>query len=311
VPRILIRSDGAARGNPGPAAAGAVLVDLARPDAHHPDCPPVAVIARPLGTQTNNYAEYTGVILALEKARTLGAREVELILDSQLIVEQLSGRWKVRHAAIVPLAGRAQELLAGFERWSIRHERRASNRAADALANLALDDAAAAAAAEAGGEAGLPAGDAPADPGPGPIGSANIGAACAIFDGDGRVLLVHHTYGRHNWEIPGGIALPGESPLIAAQRELREETTLVVGGGLLTGVYFEPGHRFGPMVHFVFRFDAPPGATPTAQPPEISELGWFSLGSLPSPISDVTERRIRDALTDHAAFDVIEARIWR
>jgi probable phosphoglycerate mutase len=146
--RILIRADGAARGNPGPAAAGAVLIDLARPDAYDPDCPPVAVISRPLGIQTNNYAEYTGVILALERAAALGASGVELVLDSLLIVEQLSGRWKVKHPAIKPLVARAQALLAGFHDWSIRHERRESNRQADAMANLALDDPAAAAAME-------------------------------------------------------------------------------------------------------------------------------------------------------------------
>jgi len=146
--RVVIRTDGAARGNPGPASSGAVIIDASRPGALNPDAPPVAVIARPLGIQTNNYAEYTGVILALEKATALGAREVDLVLDSMLIVEQLTGRWKVKHPAIKPLAARAQALLAGFERWSIRHERREFNRQADALANLALDDPAAAAAAE-------------------------------------------------------------------------------------------------------------------------------------------------------------------
>ena len=146
--RVVIRADGAARGNPGPASSGAVIIDASRPGALSPDAPPVAVISRPLGIQTNNYAEYTGVILALEKATALGAREVDLVLDSMLIVEQLTGRWKVKHPAIKPLAARAQELLAGFERWSIRHERREFNRQADALANLALDDPAAAAAAE-------------------------------------------------------------------------------------------------------------------------------------------------------------------
>ena len=72
------------------------------------------------------------------------------MLDSKLIVEQLSGRWKVKHPGIKPLVARAHELLRGFDRWSIRHERRECNRAADALANLALDDPAAAAAAEKG-----------------------------------------------------------------------------------------------------------------------------------------------------------------
>jgi ribonuclease H / adenosylcobalamin/alpha-ribazole phosphatase len=125
-----------------------VIIDLARPDAYDPDCPPVAVISRPLGIQTNNYAEYMGVILALERVTAMGAREVQLVLDSMLIVEQLSGRWKVKHPAIRPLAARAHALLAGFERWSIRHEPRAANHQADALANLALDDPVAAAAAE-------------------------------------------------------------------------------------------------------------------------------------------------------------------
>jgi probable phosphoglycerate mutase len=123
-----------------------VIIDASRPDAARPDCPPVAVISRPLGIQTNNYAEYMGVILALEKALALGAREVELVLDSMLIVEQLSGRWKIKHPLIRPLAARAMELLRQFDSWSLRHERRENNVQADALANLALDDPTAAAA---------------------------------------------------------------------------------------------------------------------------------------------------------------------
>jgi putative NIF3 family GTP cyclohydrolase 1 type 2/ribonuclease HI len=139
-----------------------VLIDASRPDAAHPDAPPVAVIARPLGVQTNNFAEYTAVVLALRMAHELGAEEVELVLDSKLIVEQLSGRWRIKHPAIAPLAISAQAELRRFRRWSIRHEPRANNRAADALANLALDDPRAAAAAEAGA---LTAPDpAPADP---------------------------------------------------------------------------------------------------------------------------------------------------
>ncbi len=126
-----------------------MIIDASRPDAKAPDCAPVAVISRPLGIQTNNYAEYMAVILALEKALALGAREVDLVLDSLLIVEQLSGRWKVKHPAIKPLVERARALLARLDRWSVRHERRESNVAADALANLALDDPVAARRAEA------------------------------------------------------------------------------------------------------------------------------------------------------------------
>jgi ribonuclease HI len=126
-----------------------VIIDLDSRDPYAPDASPVAAISRPLGIQTNNYAEYTAVILALKKALALGARDVELVLDSQLVVEQLSGRWKVKHPQIKPLVARAQSLLGQFHQWSIRHELRASNFAADALANLALDDPDAARAAEA------------------------------------------------------------------------------------------------------------------------------------------------------------------
>jgi ribonuclease HI len=146
--RLVIRTDGAARGNPGPAACGAVLVDAARPDSRDPDAPPLAVVARPLGTRTNNVAEYAGVVLALRLARRLGANEVDLILDSNLIVQQLNGRWRVRDAKLIGLHDEARRLLTGMRRWSAAHEPRARNRAADALANLALDDPPAAAALE-------------------------------------------------------------------------------------------------------------------------------------------------------------------
>jgi ribonuclease HI len=106
------------------------------------------VIARPLGVRTNNVAEYAGVVLALRLARRLGAEEVDLVLDSNLIVEQLAGRWRVRDAKLRGLYDEARTLLGGLRRWSATHEPRARNRAADALANLALDDPEAAAAAE-------------------------------------------------------------------------------------------------------------------------------------------------------------------
>ncbi len=149
-PRLLIRADGAARGNPGPASAGAVLIDLAGPSPYDPDAKPVAVIARPLGRRTNNFAEWTAVILALERAAELGAAEVELVLDSKLVVEQLVGRWRVKEPSLVPLHGQARRLLRDLGAWTARHEGRWSNRAADALANLALDDPEAAARLEVG-----------------------------------------------------------------------------------------------------------------------------------------------------------------
>ena len=138
-PRFIIRTDGAARGNPGPASLGAVLIDASRPDALDPAAPPAASISEFLGHQTNNVAEYTGVVRALELARELGAAEVDLLLDSMLIVEQLNGRWRVKDAKLRPLHDEAKRILGGFERWTARHVRRAQNAAADALANEAID----------------------------------------------------------------------------------------------------------------------------------------------------------------------------
>jgi probable phosphoglycerate mutase len=117
-----------------------VLIDGSRPDAEDPDATPVAVIARPLGVRTNNVAEYAALVLALREAVRLGAREVELRLDSKLIVEQLHGRWRVKDVKLKGLYAEARQLLDGCRRWGARHEPRARNRAADALANLALDD---------------------------------------------------------------------------------------------------------------------------------------------------------------------------
>jgi ribonuclease H / adenosylcobalamin/alpha-ribazole phosphatase len=138
---FVVRTDGAARGNPGPASAGAALYDLTRPDARDPRAQPDASISDYLGTQTNNVAEYTGVVRALELASDLGATEVHLLLDSKLIVEQLSGRWRVKDAKLIPLWAAARTTLSGFGRWTATHVPRAQNSIADALANAAIDRA--------------------------------------------------------------------------------------------------------------------------------------------------------------------------
>jgi ribonuclease H / adenosylcobalamin/alpha-ribazole phosphatase len=138
---FVIRTDGAARGNPGPASAGVALYDLSRPDARHPRAAPDASISEYLGVQTNNVAEYTGVVRALDLAHELGASEVHLLLDSKLIVEQLAGRWRVKDAKLIPLWAHAREALGRFERWTAGHVPRAQNSVADALANEAIDRA--------------------------------------------------------------------------------------------------------------------------------------------------------------------------
>jgi ribonuclease HI len=137
---FLIRTDGAARGNPGPASAGAVLIRLDRPDARDPRARPDATISEYLGIQTNNVAEYTGVVRAVTLAAELGAGRVEMLLDSNLIVEQLHGRWRVKDAKLRPLWTEALRVLRGFSGgWTAAHVPRAQNSLADALANAAID----------------------------------------------------------------------------------------------------------------------------------------------------------------------------
>lgn len=143
IPHIVIRTDGAARGNPGPASLGAALIDGSRADALEPTAQPDATISEALGHQTNNVAEWTGVVEALKLAQRLGAERVDLFLDSKLIVEQLHGRWRVKDVKLQPLHAEAKSMLAGFRRWSATHVPRAQNSTADRLANEALDRVAA------------------------------------------------------------------------------------------------------------------------------------------------------------------------
>jgi ribonuclease HI len=120
-----------------------VLIDGSRPDALSPTAAPEATISEYLGRTTNNVAEWTGVVRALELATELGAERVDLFLDSMLIVEQLHGRWRVKDAKLKPLWTEAKRLLGGFRLWSATHVRREQNGLADALANEAIDRVAA------------------------------------------------------------------------------------------------------------------------------------------------------------------------
>ena len=131
-PRAVVAyADGASRGNPGPASFGAVVYDENGAELHR--------TSRAIGRATNNQAEYQGAIAALEAALGLGAREVELRLDSELVVRQLSGRYKVRNPGLVPLHKRILALRERFDRVTLVHVPRAQNRVADKLANQALD----------------------------------------------------------------------------------------------------------------------------------------------------------------------------
>jgi ribonuclease HI len=138
---FVIRTDGASRGNPGPASLGAVLIDATSAGARRPDATPIATISEYLGVQTNNVAEYTAVLRALTLAEELGAHRVEMLLDSKLIVEQLQGRWRVKDAKLTPLHAEARARLDRLDRWTATHVPRAQNKQADALCNEAIDRA--------------------------------------------------------------------------------------------------------------------------------------------------------------------------
>lgn len=131
---LVLHVDGGARGNPGPAAIGVVI---SRPDGEV-----VEELAETIGVATNNVAEYRALLRGLERAAALQADEVRVINDSELIARQLTGAYRVKHAAMKPLHAEALASLRRFAGWSIETVPRARNAAADALVNRALDAAA-------------------------------------------------------------------------------------------------------------------------------------------------------------------------
>ncbi len=132
VSRVRLYSDGAARGNPGLAGAGAVLVE--------PSGQVIDRLGKFLGVQTNNFAEYTALLLGLRRAKELGVAEVEVFADSELMIRQLGGRYQVKSASLRPLYDEALQLLNEFERVKLVHVPREMNRAADEMSNRAIDE---------------------------------------------------------------------------------------------------------------------------------------------------------------------------
>jgi probable phosphoglycerate mutase len=128
-------ADGGSRGNPGPAAGGAVL--LAE------DGTVLREIGEYVGVATNNVAEWRGLLAGLEAALELGVEELAIRLDSELVVRQLTGVYRVKHPDLIPLAARARKLLARLRSVDIAHVRRKENAAADAVVNRVLDEKAA------------------------------------------------------------------------------------------------------------------------------------------------------------------------
>ncbi len=131
--KVTVNVDGGARGNPGPAAIGVVVRDAGGAV--------VEALGETIGAATNNVAEYRALLRGIELAAAHGATELELVGDSELVVRQIEGRYKVKNAAMKELHAEAKKGLAGFEKWTIRHVKRAQNADADRLVNEALDNA--------------------------------------------------------------------------------------------------------------------------------------------------------------------------
>ena len=130
IERVIINTDGASRGNPGPAAIGATIKDERGRL--------ITTISQSIGVTTNNQAEYQAIIAALEKAVSLGARQVEIRADSELVVRQLIGRYRVKNASLRPLYQQVGQLLSQFDSYTITHVPREQNKEADKLANDAF-----------------------------------------------------------------------------------------------------------------------------------------------------------------------------
>jgi ribonuclease HI len=128
-----IYTDGGSRGNPGPAGAGGVIYNSENKIVHE--------LSEYLGINTNNYAEYKGIILTLKKAIELNINtsEINVFMDSKLVVNQINGQWKVKHPNIIPLHKELSELLKSFEKITFKHIYRNLNTKADSLANMAMD----------------------------------------------------------------------------------------------------------------------------------------------------------------------------
>ncbi len=133
---FTLYADGGSRGNPGPAGAGALVRDE--------EGTQVVTVSEFLGTTTNNVAEYTAVLRALEELRTLleeaaSTATVDVRMDSQLVVKQMNGEYKIKHPNIIPLAGKVKEVARAFRTVTFSHVYRDQNKEADALANAAMD----------------------------------------------------------------------------------------------------------------------------------------------------------------------------
>ena len=256
-------------------------------------------------------------------ARVTPAQAAERVRDGWTIVDVRAADLRERHGWIPgsvhaplnvlewrvdPASGAQERALAGHEDRLILicHEGYSSSLAAVRLQELGYANTT----DVIGGFTAWAAAGLPVHAHSGPI---PLGAASVITDVAGRILLVHHTYGERNWEIPGGVLEAHESAEAAAVRETREETGVALEIERLSGVYWEPEWGSAGGHHFVFRARRAAGSPQpmVTDPAEISELGWFARDALPRPMSDFTIARIDDALTGRSpAVTLVPPRTW-
>lgn len=235
-------------------------------------------------------------------------RATDLRARDGWIPESVHAPLNVLEWRVDPASGAQESALAGHEDRLILicHEGYSSSLAAVRLRELGFSDTT----DVIGGFTAWAASGLPVHSYSGPI---PLGSSSVIVDGSGRLLLVHHTYGERNWEVPGGVLEAHESAEAAALREAREETGVTLEIERLAGVYWEPAWGAAGGHHFVFRarlaVDSPePTVTDRA---EISELGWFARDALPRPISDFTMQRIDDAIADRQPIvALVPPRTW-
>jgi len=180
--KVVVEADGGARGNPGPAGYGAVVRTADSGDV-------LAERSEAIGVATNNVAEYQGLIAGLQAAAEVGAAAVEVRMDSKLVVEQMSGRWQIKHPGLRPLAAQAAALVRGFDAVTFQWIPRDRNRHADALANAAMDAA-----------AGKPARPAPAAPRAEP--APEVAGPDSTARAQAREVAAWAATGRRSWEPP-------------------------------------------------------------------------------------------------------------
>ncbi|WP_194291412.1 bifunctional RNase H/acid phosphatase [Cumulibacter manganitolerans] len=241
--RYVAMADGGSRGNPGIAGYGAVVVDTEADLV-------LAERAEYIGTASNNVAEYRGLIAALEAALELGITELEMRMDSKLVVEQMSGRWKIKHPAMKPLALRARALLDRFDRVDLQWIPRAENHLADRLANEAMDGAGKGDVNRVGGDPLADAGRGDDDPDPVQPAAATVtegppGSLVTMSPGPDPVLtLVMLRHGETEQSLERRFSGSSDLPLTGkGEAQAAAAAARIAGASAISAIYSSPLRR--------------------------------------------------------------------